>query len=136
MKTAIKTRIRWWCEYHIFFPPKNIWRRYIQEKGREERKKDKIVLEQYAKTVLQKTKLEGWKMLWTKCPDGYCNHESKTFRIPERMILAYDWVAKEYVLHEVAHALSGEEGNRHGKVFYEKYAMLLVPFIGELVVKK
>lgn len=84
----------------------------------------------FSEKVIEEERLFGWRMEWEKIDDfGMCFYELKYFTIPVRLIDNADWVVKEYVLHEVAHAISDCKGssldNPHGFFFYSKYIYLL-----------
>ena len=84
--------------------------------------------ETFAAHVLEELCLV-WKMKWTKCSGGICLKKSGEILIPERMIGQCPWVAKEYVLHEVAHIFTDD--NAHGEEFYKSYIALLRRFMLE-----
>ena len=80
----------------------------------------------FAVRVLADLRLD-WEMRLITDSTGICIHKSREICVPVRMVGQYDWVAKEYVLHEVAHISTVS----HGKDFYEEYAALLVKYMTE-----
>ena len=72
-------------------------------------------------------------MEWETIDDfGMCVRDLKYFTIPERVLEGSVWAAKEYVLHEIAHALDPDGlGDNHNKYFYNLYASLLIKHMEE-----
>lgn len=73
----------------------------------------------------------GWKMKWTVTKPGICLHKSKQILIPDTVIGQYPWMAKEYILHEVAHIKTWPRDMQHGEEFYREYILLLNIFMLE-----
>lgn len=87
-------------------------------------------IENFARKVFKSPEFINWQMEWTEDSVGMCARGSKIIYIPKRMIGQYPWVAKEYVLHEVAHIYT-EEDSSHGENFYKEYIRLLNQFMSE-----
>jgi len=49
--------------------------------------------------------------------------------IDEHHINEYPWVAKEVVLHEIAHIDTWPQDDRHGEIFFARYAELIIQFM-------
>ena len=71
------------------------------------------------------TYLENWKMKWTTASPSICMKDRKIIFIEERYIGKYPWVAKENILHEIAHVFT----DGHGTEFYRVYIKLLSDFM-------
>lgn len=91
---------------------------------------DKKEVEQFADVTIKAENLKGWKMEWEDIdPCGFCYEDRKIFTIPPIVTSESNWTAKEYVLHEISHAISGAK--EHGEIFYTTYCDLIKKHIGE-----
>lgn len=82
--------------------------------------------EAFAAHVLRELGLHSYKMEWTTAGDILIG---TTIYIDERHIDEYPWVAKENILHEIAHIATWPEDDRHGELFFKEYVRLLNKFM-------
>lgn len=85
-------------------------------------------IEGFANYIFKSPEFADWKLEWTKDSVGMCGREAKIIYIPKRIIGQYPWVAKEYVLHELARAYTPKD-KMHGIIFYQEYIRLLCKFM-------
>lgn len=88
----------------------------------------KEYLEKFAKHVLTEEGFCDHKMEWTTGGDILIG---KKILIDESAQTDYDWLAKERVLHEIAHIRTLQpKGSQHTEVFFDEYAMLVGKYMG------
>jgi len=85
----------------------------------------KEIGEIFALKVISKN-ISEWKMKWD-FETGWCDKSTKTLYIPCWVTIMGHWEIKEYVLHEVAHALDNVSmyDEQHGASFYEHFISLI-----------
>ena len=81
----------------------------------------KNLIEEFSKYIINEELNLNWKMDWGI--DGECIKELKVIIIPYRECIDSLWSAKEYIIHEIAHALCNDI--KHGDSFYNIYLRLL-----------
>ena len=86
----------------------------------------KAEIENFADMVLRECRYE-YTMKWTTSG----NIVIKPFiYIDDRNIDQYPYLAKYWVLHEIAHIDTQPQDNRHGEIFHTRLAELIEQFMG------
>lgn len=86
----------------------------------------KSQIEDFASMVLHKCGYPH-RMKWTTAGDILIG---EIVYIDERHINEYPYMAKERVLHEVAHIDTWPQDDRHGEIFHTRLAELIEQFMG------
>lgn len=86
----------------------------------------KSEIEDFAKKVLEECNYP-YTMKWTTAGDIMI----KPFiYMDESHINEYPYIAKGWVLHEIAHIDTHPQDDRHGELFHKRYAELVLHFLG------
>ena len=83
-------------------------------------------IEEFASMVLRECGYE-YTMKWTTAGDIVIE---PYIYIDERHINEYPYMAKERVLHEIAHIDTHPQDDRHGELFHTRLAELIEQFMG------
>ncbi len=92
----------------------------------------KVQIEDFAAMVLRECGYPH-QMEWTTAGDIVIG---EIIYIDERHINEYPYMAKERVLHEIAHIDTHPQDDRHGEIFHTRLAELIEQFMGLKSVKK
>lgn len=90
-------------------------------------------IKEFIEFVLWKEGLIGWRYEVETIDDcGWCYRDLKLFTIPTNILNnRAQWVIREYVLHEISHALDVEDKSiHHDHYFYQLYTGLLLKYMG------
>lgn len=86
--------------------------------------------EKFARFVLDDLALYEWYMEWEKIdPIGFCYQDLKYFTVPPWILKKSAWNVKEYVLHEIAHAIANDRTNIHWQAFYDAFGDLVKKYM-------
>ena len=89
----------------------------------------------FSDRVIREENLEGWKMEWETIDSfGTCYTDIKIFTIPERFKNTMPWYGYEYIIHEIAHALTPESmyiNGGHSKKFYIELSRLIQTYLAD-----
>ncbi len=88
----------------------------------------KLEIEDFACMVLRECGY-AYAMEWTTAGDIMTG---TAVYIDETHIGEYPWMAKQVVLHEIAHIDTWPQDDRHGELFHRRYAELVMQFLGQV----
>lgn len=91
----------------------------------------KVEIEEFSELTLRELGYSGWSMKWTTA--GNIMIEPFIY-IDERNINQYPYLAKYWVLHEIAHIDTHPQDNTHGELFHRRLAELINRFLAGYVV--
>ena len=85
-------------------------------------------LSEFMNHVLAKENLQEWRINYCTC-GAYCWRTKKKICFPKECEGLDIWETRLLFLHEIAHIDTESRGDQHNKMFYGKYARLILKYL-------
>jgi hypothetical protein len=89
---------------------------------------EKDTLSEFMNHVFTNENLNDWYVCYCSC-GAYCWREQKKICFPEEHKGLDIWETRLLFLHEIAHIDTESSGDQHNKLFYGKYARLILKYL-------